>query len=120
MGKTPTQSAGDRLRAQIQAALAYAEEQRGIQLEFDEIDAERIVRAVAAADDAERLRELWLEEVTGDRRHTVMASLRSEARLLDTMALKLMAEVVKGLSVSKDRQRQQAARARWGAERGSA
>jgi len=63
--KPAPQTAGDRLRDRIQAALAHAEEQRGIPLEYDELDTERIARAATAADDAERLRGLWLEEITG-------------------------------------------------------
>jgi len=54
-----------------------------------------------------------------DRRHTVLASLRAEARLLDQMALRLMGEVVGGLTLTprQQQQRSDAARARWGAPR---
>lgn len=112
------QTAGARLRSRVEAALAYTEEARGIPLELDELDEERLVRAVADADDAERLRGLWLDEVVGERRHTVLASLRAEARQLDTRALKLMAEIIDGLHPAPKRQQSEAARARWGARRG--
>lgn len=106
-------SAGEKLRADLDQALAHAAQERG-PLEFDEIEKLAIDRAVIAADRAEALRRVFAEEIAGERRSSVLTRLSAEARQLDRTAVDLARSVATGLGAPlKSERHQRAIRARW-------
>jgi hypothetical protein len=108
-----TETAGQRLRRDLDAALAHAVQEHG-PLEFDELDRLAIDRAVAAADRAEQLRRLFDEEVAGDRRSSALTRLSAEARHLDRSALEIVRTVAGSLGAAPKSDRHvRAVRARW-------
>ena len=62
--KANTPSAGARLRADLDAALAHAGEGLGRAMEFDEAERHVIDQAAEAADRAEQIRALYRAELT--------------------------------------------------------
>lgn len=108
-----TETAGQRLRRDLDAALAHAVKEHG-PIEFDEVDCLAIDRAVAAADRAEQLRLMFDEELAGQRRSSSLTRLSAEARHLDRSAVEIVRTVAGGLGVTpKSDRHQRAVRARW-------
>lgn len=108
-----SESAGQKLRRDLDQALAHAVKERG-PLEFDEIEKATIDSAVIAADRAEKLRRLFDEELAGKQRSSVLTGLSAEARQLDRTALELARTVAGGLSAAPKSDRHvRAVRARW-------
>jgi hypothetical protein len=116
--KKTTLSAGDRLRADLDAALARTGEELGRVLEFDEAEAHIVAQAAEAADRAEEIRGLYRAELTREpevRPRTVVA-LAAEARLSEKAAVDLVARVSLGLGASKSPRHVRAAQTRWQGE----
>jgi hypothetical protein len=111
--KTPT--AGQRLRADLDAALAHAGEELGRQLEFDEAERHVIAQAVAAADRAQEMTVLYRAELARkpEPRPTVLVKLAAEIRLSEKAAVDLVARVNLGLGAAKSPRHVRAARTRW-------
>src|SRR5262245_19580876 len=108
-----TESAGQRLRRDLSAALAHAAKEQG-PLEFDEVEKLAIDRAVIAADRAEVLRRLFVEEMAGKQRSSVLTRLSAEARQLERTALELAGTIAGSLSAAPKSDRHvRAVRARW-------
>jgi hypothetical protein len=108
-----TETAGQRLRRDLDAALTEAVKEHGA-LEFDECDLLAIDAAAAAADRAEALRALFDEEVTGEKRSSVLTRLSAEARHLDRAALEVVRTIANGLGAAPKSDRHvRAVRARW-------
>lgn len=108
-----TETAGQRLRRDLDTALAHAVKEHG-PIEFDEVDGLAIDRAVAAADRAEQLRLMFDEELAGQQRPSSLTRLSAEARHLDRSALESVRTVAGGLGAApKSDRHQRAVRARW-------
>lgn len=106
------ETAGQRLRRDLEAALAHTARQVG-PLEFDELERALIDRAVLAADRAEILRQLFDEEAAGAQRSSVLTRLSAKARQLDRMAMELARVVAGSLIPPKSDRHVRAVRARW-------
>lgn len=107
------ETAGQRLRRDIDAALAHAVAAHG-PIEFDEIERLTIDRAAAAADRAEILGAEFDAELAGERRSSVLTRLSAEARHLDRTALELARTVAGNLGAAPKSDRHvRAVRARW-------
>jgi len=106
-------SAGQRLRAGLDEALAVAARQSGEPLEFDEREAFCIESAVLAADRAERLRARLAQEFDGRASADALTKLSAEARMNEKQAVDLAARVQIGLGAAKSPRHQRAAQARW-------
>ena len=104
-----TQSAGQKLRAALDAALAHASIQARKQLEFDEREQLIIDSAAAAADRAQRLGALWAAE----KNPNTLVKLSAELRLCEKAAVDLAARVAIGEGPAKSERHQRAAGARW-------
>lgn len=112
-GESMTESAGERLRRDLDQALAHAAVEQGA-LEFDELELATIDRAVLAADRAEVLRRLFDEELAGEQRSSVLTRLSAEARHLDRAALELARSAAGALGARpKSDRHQRAVRSRW-------
>lgn len=110
-----TPGAGDRLRADLVAALARAGEEAGRALEFDEAEAHTVEQACAAADRAEQLQALYAAELARrpePRLRTVVA-LAAEMRLSEKAAVDLVARVSLGLGAAKSPRHVRASQTRW-------
>jgi hypothetical protein len=112
---TKTTSAGARLRAELNTALAHAAKELGRELEFDEAERHVIDQAVAAADRAEQLQALYNTELARKpepRLRTVVA-LAAEMRLSEKAAVDFVARVNLGLGAAKSPRHVRAAQTRW-------
>lgn len=108
-----TETAGQRLRRDLDAALAHAMAEHG-PMEFDEVEQLTIDRAAIAADRAEVLRGEFDAEMAGQRRSSVLTRLSAEARQLDRTALELARTVAGSLgAVPKSDRHVRAVRARY-------
>jgi hypothetical protein len=108
-----TETAGQRLRRDIDAALAHAVGQHG-PMEFDEVERLTIDRAAAAADRAEVLQRLFDAELAGPQRSSALTRLSAEARQLDRTALELARTVAGNLGATPKSDRHvRAVRSRW-------
>lgn len=108
-----SETAGQRLRRDIDAALAHAVKEHG-PIEFDELELLTIDRAVIAADRAEVLRGLFDDEAAGAQRSSVLTRLSAEARHLDRTALELARTVAGSLGAAPKSDRHvRAVRSRW-------
>lgn len=108
-------TAGDRLRSDLDAALAHAAQEAGKTLEFDEAERHVIAQAVAAADRAEELARLYRSELARQpepRLRTVIA-LAAEIRLSEKAAVDLVARVSLSLGAAKSPRHVRAAQTRW-------
>src|SRR6476619_6854479 len=76
-------SAGQRLRAGLDAALARESEKLGQPLRWDEREQHHIDAAVRAADHVEQLQRLLDAELEAERRASVVTKLTAEIRLQD-------------------------------------
>ena len=113
-----TLTAGAKLRAELDAALARAAEEVGHALEFDEAERHVIDQAAEAADRAEEIRALYRAELAREpepRPRSVVA-LAAEARLTEKAAVDFVARVKLGLGAAKSPHRVRAARTRWQAQ----
>jgi hypothetical protein len=113
--KVRTPSAGERLRADLDAALAHAGKEFGRELEFDEAERHVIEQAADAADRAEEIGSLYRAELARDpepRLRSVVA-LAAEMRLQQKQAVDLVARVNLGLGAAKSPRHVRAARTRW-------
>ena len=109
-------TAGQALRKQLDGALRRESDRIGTALVRDETERHHVDSAVRAADNRARLQKLLATEVhRGDEvRPSTAARLSGEIRLLDVAIGHHLRELkIDGL-VSKSRQHQAAARARWG------
>ncbi|MDW5610005.1 MULTISPECIES: hypothetical protein [Mycolicibacterium] len=120
---TKTPSAGARLRADLDTALAHASQQLGRELEFDERERLVVDQAVKAADRAEQLAVLYAAELARkpEPRGRTVVALAAEMRLQEKAAVDLTARVNLGLGAAKSPRHVRASRARWDAQaKGSA
>ena len=91
-------TAGQRLRADLDTALADASRALGRRLEWTEIESHTIDSAVLAADRAEQLRALLEAELAAVRtRPGLVVKLSAEARLCERQAVDLVATVNVGV-----------------------
>ncbi|WP_131814821.1 hypothetical protein [Mycolicibacterium porcinum] len=120
MSKRADQSAGERLRSDLDAALARAAEDQGVAaLEFSEVERQLIATACEMADWAEQLRAHRDAELAGAARPTTLVRLSAEVRHCERMVHDLVARINFGVGPAKAPQQQRAARARWDRERAS-
>ena len=111
---TTTQSAGQRLRSDLDAALARAAEDQGeAALEFTELERGLIATAVEMADWAEAMEAHYDAELAGQARPTTLVRLSAEVRHCERMVHDLVARVNFGVGAAKSPQHQRAAQARW-------
>jgi hypothetical protein len=112
---TPT--AGDRLRADLNAALAHASEEAGRALEFDEAERHCIDQAVEAADIAEEMHAMYRAELArAEPRPTAVVKYAAEMRLQQKQAVDFVARVKLGLGAAKSPRHVRAAQTRWQAQ----
>jgi hypothetical protein len=111
---TKTLSAGQQLRADMDAALARVARDLGQELEFSEIELHTLTRAASAADRCEQIRRLWEAELDRpEPRATSAANLSGELRLTEKAVVDLLTRVTLGTGPAKSDRHQRAARARW-------
>ena len=108
-----TGTAGARLRASLDAALAYASREHGHALEFSEIERLIIDSAADAADRAEVLDQLLDAELAGKADPGVLVRLSAEHRANVKQSLDFVARVNVGPGKAKSERHQRAAGARW-------
>ena len=107
------ESAGQRLRADLDKALAAAARQQGEALEFDEREQIVISMAAAAADRVEQLRAVWEVLIVGKVSATALANLAGELRMHERAVIDLCGRVALGTGAAKSPRHQRAAQARW-------
>jgi hypothetical protein len=114
------QSAGERLRADLDAALARAAEDQGVvALEFTQMERGLITSVVEMADWAEQLKAHRDVELAGQARPTTLVRLSAEVRHCERMVHDLVARIHFGVGTAKSPQHRRAAMARWDGERRS-
>jgi hypothetical protein len=106
-------SAGQKLRAELDAGLAHAARESGEPLEWSEAELVTVGHAVAAADRLEELRALWDAELAGETRATVAIKMSAEARLCERHIVDLVARLSFGPERAKSERHVRAARSRW-------
>lgn len=110
---TVKKTAGVRLRADLDAALARAGKEVGRPLEWDEKELLTLVTAGKVADRAEVLRGMFADEQAGQARPTVLVKISAELRMCDRQVVDLVARINPGVGVAKSERHVRAARARW-------
>jgi hypothetical protein len=114
MAKTAGQSAGQRLRSDLDAALARAAQDQNLAaLEFSELERGLICTAAEMADWCEALKAHRDAELAGQARPTTLVRLSAEVRHCERLVHDLVARIHFGLGVAKAPQQQRAAQARW-------
>jgi hypothetical protein len=109
-----SKTAGQRLREDLDAALARAAQDQGVAaLEFTETERGLIATAVEMADWAEALKSQRDAELAGPARPTTLVRLSAEVRHCERMVHDLVARVHFGDGAAKSPQHQRAANARW-------
>jgi hypothetical protein len=109
-----TLSAGQQLRADMDAALARAGRDLGTELEFSDVEKHTLARAASAADRCEQIRRLWQAELDRpEPRATSAANLAGELRLTEKAVVDLLTRVTLGTGPAKSDRHQRAARSRW-------
>jgi hypothetical protein len=108
-----TVSAGQRLRAEVDKALAAVGRETSKTLEWSELELDVIDRAAKTADRAEGLRAVFDAEQAGEARPTVLVSLSGELRLLDKAVVDLLGRLEFGEGKTKSERHQRAANYRW-------
>lgn len=108
-----SRSAGQRLRADLEAAKARASKEQGAALVWTEFEADVIDRAASTADRAAQMRAAFAAELAGEAQPTVLAKLSAELRALDRLVVDLAAKVNPGLGPAKSERHVRAARSRW-------
>ncbi|MEZ0355496.1 hypothetical protein [Mycobacterium sp. SA01] len=114
-------SAGERLRAEMDAALRRASEELGQPadqpLEWTEQEAAALEAACAAADRAEALQVVFDTEKAGENRPMLLVKVSAELRALDRQVVDLLGKVNPGIGAAVSPRHQKAARGRWGVAR---
>lgn len=110
---TPKLTAGRRLRAKLDEALAHAAEQSGKQLEWSEQELLILERACQTADRAEAVRELFDAEQAGEGSPAVLVKLSAELRMLDKQTVDFVKGVNPDVGPAKSDRHQRAVQARW-------
>lgn len=105
-------TAGERLRAQWDAALA-AESDAGKPLEWDETEAHHLGAAARAADRIELLQAQLAAEATGENRPEITVKISAELRALDKAVGDHLGRLHIGEGPAKSGRHVAAARARW-------
>jgi hypothetical protein len=116
---TKPKTAGAKLRADLDTALARAAQEQGLAaLEFSELERGLIDSAADGADWTDKLKGLRDAELAGDATPTTLVKLSAEIRHCERQVHDLVARVNFGVGAAKSPQHQRAANARW--NRGSA
>lgn len=115
-------SAGQRLRRDMDELLAAASESLECfgddALEWSEQEAVALDAACAAADRSEALGRMFrTEQRKKDRHVTILVKLSAEQRSLDRQVVDLLAKINPGEGEAVSKRHQDAARARYGAQR---
>jgi hypothetical protein len=108
-----TETAGQRLRADLAATLQHAAQEQGRNLEWSEVERDIIERAAETADRAEELRELWAEQRAAGAGATTLVKISAERRHVDKTVIDLVARLNFGLGPAKSERHQRAVRSRW-------
>lgn len=113
------QTAGNRLRNALDAALERESKSVGRQLRWDEREAAHIEAACRAADHVELLQARLAEEAAVDNRANSIVRLTSEVRMQDRAVGEHLAylQLAEFAPTPKSARHQAAVRVRWGAER---
>ena len=116
-----TVTAGERLRVDLDKALAHASRALGQTLEWTEIEMHTIEQAVLAADRGEKVRALLdAELVRAEPRASLVLRLSAEARLCERQAVDLVGSVNPGLGQAQPPRRRRSARHHWHPSQGLA
>jgi hypothetical protein len=107
------QTAGGRLMADLDAALAEASASLGKPLAWDEHEQHEIAAAAQAANRCEILQQQLDAEVDGENRPDVVVKLSAEMRLLDEAITDHLGRVHIGPGMAKSQFHQRAVNARW-------
>jgi hypothetical protein len=107
-------TAGEELRASINAALARASQEAGAELAWSETEQVALDSACHAADRAAALRTLLGDELAGERRPSVAAKGAAELRQQERHVTDMLARLSFGTEPAKSSRHQRAANARWG------
>ena len=112
-------SAGDQLRADLNAALTREAEHVGRPLKWDEREATHIAAACRAADHIALLQGRLDAETCGENRASIVVKLAAEIRQQDRCVGEHLAwlQIDEFAPPAKSRQHRAAAQARWGAPR---
>lgn len=108
-----SESAGQRLRADLDAALAAAGRESGRVLEFSEVELAFMGWAADAVDRAVELGEVYDAELAGDRRPSILVKLSGEIRACNRAAADLVSRVEFGVGKAKSPAHVRAGQARW-------
>jgi hypothetical protein len=113
-------TAGQELRAAIDAALAREGEQLGQKLRFDEREQQHVDAACRAADAVELLDRQIADELSGDNRGTMLVKYLAERRLQDDKVSEHLKWIqLEQFALLKSPQHVAAGAARWtGVQRG--
>jgi len=114
---TVRKTAGVRLRAGLDAALARAGKELGRTLEWDERELLTLGTAAQVADRAEVLREMFADEQAGKARPTILVKISAELRMCDRQVVDLVTRINPGVGVAKSERHVRAARHRWDMKR---
>jgi hypothetical protein len=113
MSSEQPQTAGGRLIADLDAALAEASVNLGKPLSWDEHEQHEIAAAARAANRCEMLKQQLDAEVDGENRPEVVVKLSAEMRLLEKAITDHLERVHVGPGVAKSPRHQRAVNARW-------
>ncbi|MBV8178801.1 MAG: hypothetical protein JO045_08315 [Mycobacterium sp.] len=106
-------SSGERLRAQMDAALTRVGKESGRNLVWTEAEEHHLAAAARAADRVELLQRQLDVELTGENRATIVVKISAELRALDKAVGDHLGRVQVGDATAKSEQHQRAVRARW-------
>lgn len=106
-------TAGGRLRADMDAALAHASRDAGQRLEWSEQELHVLELAGETADRAAVLKELFAAEQDGENRPSMLVKISAEVRALNRQVVELVARVNPGVGAAKSARHVRAARSRW-------
>lgn len=106
-------SAGGRLIAELDAALAEASRNLGKPLAWDEHERQEIAAAARAVNRREILQSQLDAEVADQNRPEVIVKISAEMRLLDKAVSDHLGRVNIGPGVAKSQRHQRAGNARW-------
>jgi hypothetical protein len=113
MSTTKTPAAGEKLRADLDAALEHASRECGQKLQFDEREQFIISMAAEAADRAVMLRQRLNTELAGKSSADAVAKLAAELRLTERAAVDLAMKAQIGVGIAKSPRHVAAGKARW-------
>jgi len=108
-----TKTVGQRLRADLTAALAHAGQEQGRNLEWSEVERDIIERAADTADRAQELAELWTQERAAGAGAITVVKISAERRYCDKAVVDFVARLSFGLGPAKSERHQRAVRSRW-------